>query len=1029
MKHAPVRRLLIQMRLARSGAQPPLTPSRRHSAACDSTEHEQIGSAWNRPFLPMHLPVKPLYLSAPGSLLKGRRLQRHRRRLAAWDWTEWLVAYFNYFELWSPKQATKSSLGPYALSGEQALAFASLFDKVLAFLRPGPSLEVAPGRGIAHVVEILKTISLDTNMFSTFENRKWEAVAASTAALPVTKQDVLDTTPTLAGNLLPENILLGSRSEQFLDTEDRLLDPQPLSEDIPKGCFLVDDRDEAELRDFLLERKLVQIVPVPQVPHDSAGNPIVGSLFGVHHKRGKRLIFDRRPQNSIEKRLGWATLPLGSQFCRLIVRPDEDVRGSGSDLKSAFFQCRNAPGSAPRNAVGNPFDGEGYEEHGAIGGQKYYIGFVVLGMGDHNSVDIVQALHTDLFVGNQAVGDNGFLAYGDVFPQQGVIQGIYIDDLILAHVCASKTARLPVGPDVDLAKKCLRTYSEHNVELSHDKGFGFLAGKEGLHTFDAWGTRVRSRPGDVSTPIEKRRALSCVLLYVVLLGAVPKPVLESLLGLVVHPFMHRRCLMSAFHRVYKHMSMFGDFDIVTLTCDIKMELVLAALLLPCAYTNIRAPVDTVVSTTDATPMRGGATAVVVSNELCEKLYGASPDKGWHARLDQDPEWHPGVCVESDKVVEEMVDCLPWRETRNHDFAKTSHINLQEKRETSNELRVRVTASVLPKRYVNLADSLVHVGSSNHGRSSSFQLNGLMRRDLGWRVLGQKDEIALYLNTKHNPSDDPSRNACLREPLPPADWMTDLFAPGIPVGIPNSVPKARRLCKEVFSGCSHLSVHLGKCGLNVGKPFEAYPSKGVYIHACDVLDPITLTNLVSDIKAGVYFYMHFGIPCKSWGPAARLNKCTRSGDCPGGDGSLERELLGNRLADVVGQLCQLLIDNGGYYSIENPAGSYLFKYAPICRLIGQLFNFCQCAYGLVLPGAQQHHYCRKNTSILSNLPELVILQLSCPGISATHVHDVAWGSRKLDGRTVSLARSAGAYPPNLCMAWAQAVAAAWKRFSC
>ena len=53
------------------------------------------------------------------------------------------------------------------------------------------------------------------------------------------------------------------------------------------------------------------------------------------------------------------------------------------------------------------------------------------------------------------------------------------------------------------------------------------------------------------------------------------------------------------------MSMFGDFDIVTLTCDIKMELVLAALLLPCAYTNIRAPVDTVVSTTDATPMRGG----------------------------------------------------------------------------------------------------------------------------------------------------------------------------------------------------------------------------------------------------------------------------------------------------------------------------------------------------------------------------------------------------------------------------------------
>ena len=141
-------------------------------------------------------------------------------------------------------------------------------------------------------------------------------------------------------------------------------------------------------------------------------------------------------------------------------------------------------------------------------------------------------------------------------------------------------------------------------------------------------------------------------------------------------------------------------------------------------------------------------------------------------------------------------------------------------------------------------------------------------------------------------------------------------------------------------------------------------------------------------------------------------------------------MGNRLADIVAELCELLIDGGGFYSIENPVGSYLFLYKPIQRLsarAGRLVNFSQCAYGLILPGARAQHYCRKNTSILTNLSELVILQLSCPGVSATHIHDVAWGSRKLEGGTVSLARSAGAYPPELCKAWAQAVAQSWEKF--
>ena len=86
-----------------------------------------------------------------------------------------------------------------------------------------------------------------------------------------------------------------------------------------------------------------------------------------------------------------------------------------------------------------------------------------------------------------------------------------------------------------------------------------------------------------------------------------------------------------------------------------------------------------------------------------------------------------------------------------------------------------------------------------------------------------------------------------------------------------------------------------------------------------------------------------------------------GPTPGGR-KVQREVIGNKLADLDAKLCQLLLDVGGYFSIENPAGSYLFLYPPIQALACDprvlLFNFAQCAFGHQLPGADPHTYCRK-----------------------------------------------------------------------
>ena len=154
----------------------------------------------------------------------------------------------------------------------------------------------------------------------------------------------------------------------------------------------------------------------------------------------------------------------------------------------------------------------------------------------------------------------------------------------------------------------------------------------------------------------------------------------------------------------------------------------------------------------------------------------------------------------------------------------------------------------------------------------------------------------------------------------------------------------------------------------------------------------------------------------------MNGCTRTTDCPPGNGSLPREVDVNPEVDRVCALCAALVIAGWFFSIENPAGSYLFRYCPVARLstIAQCwqFKFCQCYYGLQLPGADKHVFCQERIAILTNLENFCTLKQSCPGFSPTHRHESAWDSRVVQGKSESRASAAGAYPVSLCQIWAQ-----------
>eukprot|EP00973_Karenia_brevis_P040618 5618163-Karenia_brevis.AAC.1 len=71
----------------------------------------------------------------------------------------------------------------------------------------------------------------------------------------------------------------------------------------------------------------------------------------------------------------------------------------------------------------------------------------------------------------------------------------------------------------------------------------------------------------------------------------------------------------------------------------------------------------------------------------------------------------------------------------------------------------------PSRIVNVSDSKVVVHAFAKGRSSAFRLNHLIRKTLGFLILGRKEFVNLWVRTDVNPSDDPSRFVQLRAPQP------------------------------------------------------------------------------------------------------------------------------------------------------------------------------------------------------------------------------------------------------------------------
>ena len=122
---------------------------------------------------------------------------------------------------------------------------------------------------------------------------------------------------------------------------------------------------------------------------------------------------------------------------------------------------------------------------------------------------------------------------------------------------------------------------------------------------------------------------------------------------------------------------------------------------------------------------------------------------------------------------ELVESLPFRVLTSYPFARSSHMNVNEHRVY--KTLAKICAKTWPgTRSVFFGDSMVSGAVAAKGRSSSKALNRLQITTLPY-VLGSNVRLGpLRVDTKTNPSDDPTRDVPLRAPSRPVPlWYDDL----------------------------------------------------------------------------------------------------------------------------------------------------------------------------------------------------------------------------------------------------------------
>ena len=146
------------------------------------------------------------------------------------------------------------------------------------------------------------------------------------------------------------------------------------------------------------------------------------------------------------------------------------------------------------------------------------------------------------------------------------------------------------------------------------------------------GGEVDGEVGSVGSPRVRRCVFMILLLYASSLQWVSAYLVEALLGNVTFSFLFRRPLLAVLQTIFSNAEA-DRSRLRPLSRAAAGELTLAALLLPLAQSDLRAPALPGVWSVDASPEGGGITHAAASPAQAQELFRLREKRGSYSKLE------------------------------------------------------------------------------------------------------------------------------------------------------------------------------------------------------------------------------------------------------------------------------------------------------------------------------------------------------------------------------------------------------------
>ena len=126
----------------------------------------------------------------------------------------------------------------------------------------------------------------------------------------------------------------------------------------------------------------------------------------------------------------------------------------------------------------------------------------------------------------------------------------------------------------------------------------------------------------------------------------------------------------------------------------------------------------------------------------------------------------------------LAESLPWKPLRAYRFARPNHINVLE----CHARKTLMNLAPMNSRVVCFQDSLVTLGATSKGRSSSHALNSVLRQDMALQIAKNIYPVGVHCPTWALRADDPSRRRKVRPPrIAVPKWLLSLRAGALSSG--------------------------------------------------------------------------------------------------------------------------------------------------------------------------------------------------------------------------------------------------------